>query len=401
MDIFILDNLLRPIDVVDEFVSIVWTERWQEKGDFELITLSTQANRKRFVFDTMIAIPDSKRVMRVNTVDETTDFEKGAVLKITGFEIVSVTEQRTALVISSFTGEILPSWDLYGWSPVSLLQYFFFSICLYGDLSADDVIPFLQAEGETLYPPGTIPEPTGEIEWSQKPASLYSAITDIAKAYDIGFRFYKDPNASKLYFEAYTGSDRTSDQTTLNPVIFSDDMSNLQNTNQYSDNRAHFNVVRVVYIHKDEFDNDVTTTEIVSDPELAFSSGGFDRKVKLITVTNIPEDVVDISLYLQQLGQEELTKSRTVSVFDGEIDQSGDYLYERDYFLGDLVEVRGNNGGSAQMRVVEQIIKEDDEGRSSYPSLVTKTSINPGTWASWKYDVEWVEMGSGEYWANQ
>lgn len=402
MDIFILDTLLRQIDVVDQFVSLIWTERFAEMGDFELVTLSTSANRKRFVFDTMLTISASKRVMRVETIEETVDFDSGAVLKIKGREFVSITEQRTAVSISPFTGLIRSSWDVHGWDPVGLIQYFFFTICLYEELSPDDTIPFLQEEGEGLYPPGTIPIPSsGGITWEQKPASLYSAMTDVAKAYDIGFRLYKDPNASKLYFEAYTGSDRTSAQTTLPPVIFSDDMSNLQNTNEYSDNTQYYNVVRVVYIYKDETESEVTISEVVSAPEMAFSSGGFERKVKLLVVTSIPEDTLDIPAYLQELGNQELTKSQTVSVFDGEIDQTGDYLYERDYFLGDLVEVRGNNGGAAYMRVVEQIIKEDANGISSYPSLITKTSINPGTWASWKYDIEWSAMGSEEYWSNQ
>lgn len=401
MDIFILDALLRPIDIIDEFVSIIWTERFAEMGDFELVTLSTPSSRKRFVFDTMISIPDSKRIMRVETIEETIDFDKGAVLKIKGREFVSILDQRTAIRISPTTDLILAVWSLYGWTPKDLIDLMVFSICYNGDLSADDVIPFLQLEG-TLYPPDTIPEPApGGIEWAQKPASLYSAITDIAKAYDIGFRLYKDPNASKLYFEAYVGSDRTTAQTDLAPVIFSQDMSNLQNTNEYNDNTKQFNAIQVIYFHKDEFDNDITTSVMVTDPELSFSTSGFDRKVKIISVTQVPEDVEDVEIYLAQLGEGELMKSTPSSVFDGEIDQNADFVYERDYFLGDLVEVRGNNGGVAYMRVVEQIIKEDASGKSSYPSLINKISINPGTWRSWKYDVEWSAMGSGEYWENQ
>jgi hypothetical protein len=403
MDVFILDVLLRPIDVVDNFVSILWTERYAEKGDFELVTLSTPDNKRRFVFDTMLSIPDSKRVMRVTTIEETIDYEEGAVLKITGVEITQIFEERTACEISIFDGLINSVWWMVGLSPKELMEYFVYNICYAGGLSDDDIIPFLQPSG-SLYAPGTIPEPEpGGIEWSQKPATLYSALTDIAKAYDLGLRLYKDPDASKLYFEAYTGSDRTSVQTTLPPVIFSEDMSNLQNTTEFSTNVGHFNVVRVIYFHKDEFDNNITSSEVVEDPQVALSSGGFERKVKILTITSVPEELleVDVPAYLQRLGREELTKSRTLSVYDGEIDQQGDYVYERDYFLGDMVEVRGNNGGAAFMRVVEQIIKEDKAGKSSYPSLITKTSINPGTWASWKYDVDWALIGSTEFWSNQ
>lgn len=398
MDIYILDSLLRPIDVVDQFVSIIWTERFSEMGDFELVTLSTSANRKRFVFNTLISITESKRLMQVETIETTIDAEKGAVLKIKGREIVSLLDARTALRLIS--GEILPSWHLVGWTPGDLMRLMFSMICVTGELSVDDIIPFFQ-DGETLYPPGTIPEPADEIEWVQKPASLYVALKAIGDPYDLGFRLYKDPDAPKLYFDVYAGSDRTSVQTTLPAVIFSSDMTNLQNTNEFSDNSKHYNVIRVLYPHKDVSDNDVVTSVVVTDPELLLSNNGFERKVKILTITAIPDEVTDIPAFLTQAGNDELMKSRPTGVFDGEIDQNSDFVYERDYYLGDLVEVRGDNGAAGYMRVVEQIFKEDVTGQSSFPSLITKTFINPGTWSSWKYDVEWSAMGSGEYWDNQ
>src|SRR5690242_14324524 len=72
-------------------------------------------------------------------------------------------------------------------------------------LSAGDTIPFLNdqvANPVSLYPASNIPEPEpGGILWEQKLASVYSAVTDVCKAYDLGFRLYKDPNTATLYFE--------------------------------------------------------------------------------------------------------------------------------------------------------------------------------------------------------
>lgn len=403
MDIYILDALLRPVDIVDEFISIIWTERYNRMGDFELVLISSSANYKRFVLDTMISIPDSKRVMQVKTVEETIDVDQGHVLRIKGYELTSILNDRALVALSVGTGDPYPYYNLTGWTPMGLLEYFFFGICVWGDVDSDDVIPFVEDQYVPgLYPPSNIPQPLPvDPVWSQKPASVYSGVCDVSDAYDIGFRLYKDPNAARLFFEAYTGNDRTTAQLDYPPVIFSEDMANLQNTSEYSDNTKHANVVRVIYYHKNLADEDVTTSVVVTDPNLDPSGGGFDRKVKILNVTSVPDDVVDLELYLEQLGQEELMRARPISVFDGEIDEANDFTYEVDYFLGDLVEVRGRNGGAAFMRVIEQIIKEDSEGKVSYPSLVTKTSINPGTWASWKYDVAWSAMGSEEYWGNQ
>lgn len=419
MEIFILDALLRPIDLIDpdNYISMIWTERFAAKGDFELVTLSTNANRNRFVEDTLLMIPDSKRIMRVNTIDDTDDEERGATLTVKGYELVSILEQRVSASKASGTheGMLLAVTYFNGWTPLDLINDMVWRICIPTStwaLSPGDNIPFLNDWHTTpgsLYPPGDLPEPAPvDFVWGQKIDTLYNAVKDVADSYDVGFRLYKDPNATKLYFESYVGNDRTSRQTNFPPVVFSSDMANLQNTKEYKNNLAHFNLVIAVYVYKnpDEggYPPDLTLTGVAWDPDLDYTSGGFEQKSKYIPVTQLPDGMTDpyeIAAYLEQVAREDLTRSRPSDIFDGEVSQNSDFVYERDYNLGDLVEVRANNGGAAYMRVAEYIIKYDTNGKASYPSLETKTSITPGTWASWKYDVNWVDMGSGEYWNNQ
>lgn len=403
MDIFILDALLRQIDVVDEYISFIWTERWSSIGDFELVTIATPSNKYRFVPDTKLSITQSKRVMIVETVEETDDVENGSILKVKGRCLNSLIQKRVAARVSPITSLILNTWDTYGFSPMELLDLYFFSICYDGELSTGDIIPFVQLSG-SLYPAENIPDPyPSGIEYSLKPKDLYAALREICDAYDIGFRFYRDPNASKLYFEPTMGSDRTMAQTDFPPVTFSQDMANLIDTTEFTDYSNYYNAVQVIYFYKDDLDNDVTISEFVKAAELDFSEGGFDQKTKFLSVTQIPEDMllVDVPAYLIKLGQEELGRSRPVNLYDGEVAKNSLYVYEVDYNLGDIVEVRGNDGGTAYMRVVEQIFKCDSAGEAAYPSLITKSSILPGTWSSWKYDIEWSAMGSGEYWSNQ
>lgn len=412
MEIFILDALLRPIDVVDEYISFIWTERYAEKGDFELVALSTSANKRRFVLDTMISIPDSKRIMRIAKVEEKDDEDNGVVLTVKGFDLSFMLEQRVIAV--KLSGKFMPVTYFAGYTPIQLMNLMVRLMCIPASgqqISPGDVIPFLNdyvATPGSLYPASNIPQPApGGIVWEQKIAKLYTAITDLCKAYDLGYRLYKDPNSSKLYFEGYNGIDRTSNQTTFPPVIFSSDMNNLHNTTEYYENEKQYNVVVAIYEYKNPDEGGLpevlTIHEIVSDPQLVFSSGGFDQKTKFISITQLPGEVEfeDAPAYLIQLATEELNRCKPSYLYDGEIDQNSDFVYERDYNLGDIVEVRGNDGGAALMRVVEQIIKYDSNGKSSYPSLLTKESITPGTWRSWKYDVDWEDMGSGEYWNNQ
>jgi hypothetical protein len=404
MEVFILDTLLRRIDVVDEFVSLIWTERRKEKGDMELVVPSTLANRLRFVIDTYLSIEESKRIMRVETVEETVDLERGPVLRIKAYDLVSITEARPALErIDSST--ISPVWTFYGYTPGDIMRAMFDEICSEGTISMADIIPFINT-GPSIYPSDTIPEPEEEIDWIQKPTTLYAAIKELADIYDLGFRLYKDPDIASLYFNVYAGSDRTTRQTELPPVIFSADMENLQDTTELTDTSKSFNVVRVLYIRKNEPPEGEEAVDIVDSVQVVDSTvdpsvSGIHRRVKLHVVTSVPEEIADLGDYLYQLGVDELAKSRPLGVFEGEVNQYSQYVYERDYYLGDLIEIRGNNGAAGYMRVEEQIFAEDASGFRSYPAFTTNSFASPGTWRSWKYDVEWQAMGSEEYWSNQ
>lgn len=405
MDIFILDVLLRRIDVVDEYISFLWTERWNSMGDFQITTLATPNNKRRFVPQTKLSIAQSKRVMIIESVEEKDDIENGNVLTVKGRCLNSMLEKRVAAIYNPMTSLIATSWDTVGWTPKELLELYFFQICYSGEISSGDIIPYLQSQGTTsLYPVENITDPWPvDFQWSTKPEDLYTALQDVCSAYGVGFRFYKSPTDSKLYFESMMGSDRTTQQVTYPPVIFSYDMVNLIDTTNLVDVSKYYNAVLVVYFYKDALDVDTTMSVWVESSDLTLSERGFDQKTKFLSVTQVPEDIapVDIPAYLTQLGQEELGRSQSVNVYDGEISKTATYVYETDYNLGDIVEVRGNDGGTAYMRVAEQIFSSDSSGDSVYPSLITKSFINPGTWASWKYNIEWSAFGSDEYWSTQ
>src|ERR1043165_84969 len=170
MDILILDDQIRPIDIVDEYISLIWTERWDEMGDFQLVTLSTPSNRNRFLPDVQICISQSRHIMVVETVEEKIDVENGSVLNIKGRDLLCVTEKRLAVSKHPTTHEILPVWAHYGFSPKDLILRKMKAICFASDIDSDDNIPYLQGPEleESLYPADTIPEPSpGGIEWAQ------------------------------------------------------------------------------------------------------------------------------------------------------------------------------------------------------------------------------------------
>lgn len=402
MELLVLDALLRPIAVVDQFKSTIWAERRAKKGDIHIVTLSTPSNRSLFIAGVHIAQNNSRRVMEIETVVEEVNDDGVTVLDIKGREISKVLDARPAL--KAVVGGVEKTWLISAMTPANVMRYIFNQVCVIGTVGAADVIPYYTVG--TDYPASTIPEPAELIEWEQQPDSVGAALEEIAGIYDLGFRLYRDPNVhATLYFDVYAGSDRTSAQTTLPAVIFSHDLENLQNTTDFSDISNVYNVVRVLYTFTTpapvEGDPDVeeTLTFEVYDSEI--SPEGFSRRVKILVVSSVPEDVADVGLFLIQAGWDELMKHRPVSAFDGEVAQNSQYVYERDYYMGDLVELRSSTGGTAYMRVEEYIFVQDEQGERSYPTFSTNKYKEPGTWSSYKYDVDWNLFPPDEDWADQ
>jgi hypothetical protein len=394
MEVYILDSLLRREIVVDEFVSLVWAERFREIGDFELVLHSTPTNRTIFTTGKRLVHNESVRVMTVETVEDTIDSENRRLLKVKGRSLEAILEDRAAMKTTNFiTGD--EKWHLTG-LPKAIAEQMFTDICVTGTLSANDVIPFLG--GSALFPADTIAAPTESIDWYQDPASLFNAIKEICDIYDMGLRLVRNPNTGQLQFNIYTGSDRTRQQTSLAPVIFSPELENLQNTTELSTISKTKNCAYVLTEVEGSFYYQLVYDDYV-DPNVE----GFERHVLMLRVTleddeitTIPDSINDA---LQRRGKDELTKHRSFTAFDGEISRQSQYMYGVHYHLGDLVGMQNSDGLVNNMRVTEQIFSSDAEGDRAYPTLAINTFIEPGSWESWGFEV-WEDLGM-ETWADQ
>lgn len=392
MEAYILDSLFRRDQVVDKFESLIWTERFNEIGDFELKLHSTLENRSRFPAGTRLAINESHRVMTVETVEDTSDSDGRRVLILKGRSLENVLENRVARnSIDDLT--ITPKWILTG-TPVNIAKKIFRDVCITGLCSTRDIIPNV-LEGPGVYAEDTIEEPSGIITAEIEPSSVYSAIKQLGDLYDFGFRLIRNYDTSQLYFDVYMGSDRTTAQSLLPSVVFSPNLDNLKNTTELTTMATYKNVACVL--------TPVGTVFVYPDDVIPELVTGFDRHVLWIKADDITDsDPAIASARAVQRGREELAKNRRLSAFDGEINQNNAYKYGRDYDLGDLVEWQNTDGFINQMRVTEQIFVSDKEGDRSYPTLSINKFITPGSWSAWDYLQEWEDLDpSPETWADQ
>lgn len=383
---YTLDDQFRKDAVIEEFESFIWTERFNDAGDFQIVIKSTYQSRTLLTPGTWITKKGSYYVMQIQTVSDQTDDTGVRNLTITGASMESLLEDRVAMPAVTDT-TTTPAWVLTD-TPGNICRYIFEQICVVGLISTLDTIPFY-TEG-TLLPVGSIEEETEEITVSTQPDTVFNVIQKICQTYFLGFRLVRNGEQSEIYFEIYTGNDLTSDQTANTPVIFDPDLDNLEAVTTLSSTAL---IKTVAYVFA------TNGSAIVYGVGADSTASGDGRHVLLVNSSNSADASEDLDAALQSEGLLALTACRQVYQFDGELPQTIPYVYGRDYNLGDLVEERDSDGIGNQMIVTEQIFSADDTGERAYPTLTIKEVITPGTWVAFDPTKDWTDEDETVVWA--
>lgn len=380
MELFILDSLFKRKTIIEDYISLVWAERFNDLGDFTVVIPSNYANKALYKPGLYFGINKSDRIMKLETVEDAEeDGEK--TLTLSGRSIELIFERRVVWSSNAALGED-PKWTVSG-TPKDIIHN-----TVAGQIAtsswAPNNIPNLLTN-LSWYPEDTIIPPAETIAVSiTKPTSLYNYVKDIAKNYGLGFRIYKGPQSNDyIYYNTYSGSDRSLGQTAIPPVIFSFDLENLNSLSILKSVEKQFYGCYV--FSKYGFDAVYVNDYDESTP------AGLNRSIFSIDVTEPDELTTDPQrqAYRIQKGIEALVSAQDIFVIDGEISQNSQYIYGTDYFLGDLVDMRDDTGAINRMRVTEQIFTDDSNGEKAYPTLASEMLIAPGTWAALGATLTW------------
>lgn len=389
MELYTLDSLLRRRDVIDTWVSLIWTERYAAEGDFSLVLAADNTARRLLQANTMLALRGSDRVMIVKTMEDKVSSEGEAILTIKGVSLESILRDRFIKKSLSNT-TVEKTWDAWDF-PGNVIREMFQLVVLNGIINNNDWIPYIQP-GQIMYPTPSIPESEVAIRVHLEPQSLYQATKDLCEAHDMGFRLTRQGDNSKLFYQVYTGNDLTTQQTVRPAMVISTDLENMRDVTEFT---TFAGVKNVAYVFSP------VGYEIVYADGVDSSIYGFDRQVMVVNATDITDtDPVIASERMITKGREELAKVRGTFAFDGEIDPYLEKVYGVDYNLGDLITAQSPNGSVNGMKITEQIFVSDREGERSYPTLSLRSVINSDSWLAWDFNQVWADLGS-ESWNDQ
>lgn len=473
MELYVLDDQLRRSTVIDNFVSLLWTERFNDVGDITLNIHSTLASRNLLTAGTYLAMNRSNRVMKIDTVEDKQNGDGSKTLVCTGTSLENLLSERVARDTMVGGESAHPKWVITD-QPADIVRFIFEKIMIDGVLDLGDKLPFYAAGN--LYPTDTLAEPADTVEASLSVQDVLSAVRTVCQTYDIGFRICRNNDDSELFFNVYSGNDRTSGQSVFPAVIFAPVLDNLHNSSYLTSSKQYKNTAYVfspddtAKVYESGVDpsvegfarrvllveaSDITYPDRAEIPAYTVSSAqeeavkvaqGLDTTTQfqsdsLAKITKMKrllgQDLVNINTVLGLVGTlltapqiaditaarntstaynpdeddaiealliargiQELKKYNNITAFDGEIPQTGTYKYDFNYFLGDITEVRNQDGVVNNVRVTEQIFSQDASGEKSYPTLSSRLVITPGVWAAVSNAEQWGLLDDSVHWAD-
>jgi hypothetical protein len=324
--------------------------------------------------------------MQIDTVNDATDQNGVRLLTVVGRSFEKILEDRVAISALADTTTV-PNWVLTG-TPRAIIQELFDAICVRCVIDQGDRLPYYTFG--TLLPTGNLSEPTDIITVTLQPQSLLSVITQLAQQFMYGFRFVKEGETGRLYFEIYMGNDVTLNQSIYPPVIFDPALDNLSQVSSLASTATYKNIAYVIAAN-----GSAMVYAATGDP----TSSGADRRVLLVSSSNNNPAGPDLNIALQAEGQLALAAQRPLYAFDGQLPANTQYIYGKDYNLGDLVEERNQDDQGNRMVVTEQIFASDNTGETAYPTLSLLDTIIPGSWNAWRPAIQaWQDVPTTLKW---
>lgn len=351
MELMTLNTEFEAIYIVDTFESLIWTDRYDEAGDFELYQAMDLELLKYIKQDYYFRNDESEHGMIIEQIRVASDTENGNKLIVTGRSFESLLDRRIIWGQKIYKGNLQDA--IHSMLDESIIA----------PKITDRRIPnfVFKASDDPAITSLTIDaQYTGD--------NLYDIISNLCIKNRIGFKITLNEQ-NQFVFQLYAGKDRSYNQTKNPYVIFSPAYENIVNSNYLESKKGLKNVTLVA----GEGEGASRRTAIVG------SASGLERRELFTDARDISSDIgedeqltpAEYAKQLKQRGSENLAENVFVTSFEGEVEATKMFIYGTDFFIGDIVEVENEYGHEGQAYISEFVISQSDEGIYTYPTFKT------------------------------
>lgn len=351
MEFTVFDTDLNAVFVMDTYKSAIWTERYQQCGDFEIYTPVRNDILDNIKQGYYLQRRDSEIVMIVEKILIESNIENGNSITIAGRSLESILDRRIVWKQATISGDLqngiktlLEESIISPTNSDRKIDNFIF------ESSNDPIITNLRIDAQY----------TGD--------NLYDIVCKLCEETGIGFKITLNKN-KQFVFKLYAGINRSYNQVDNPYVVFSPNFENIINSN-YLESRL---LLKNVTLIGGEGEGAARKyTEIGT-------GRGLNRRELFTDARDISSDVGDGKVLtsteyiaqLQQRGKEKLAEHTNIVSFEGQIETSAMFRCGEDFFNGDIVQIANEYGHEVAVRITEIVVSEDEGGISIYPTFKT------------------------------
>lgn len=353
MNLVVLDKQFGAVGIIDVFESLVWTDRYNEAGQFELYTSMDPNIFLTIASGYFIKMEKSEHIMVIEAIEIRTDVETGNKLVVTGRSLESILDRRVVLgqtiidgSLQDAIGQLLTENAIDSSQPNRNFPNMVFTA------SMDPIITALALKAQY-----------------DIPDYLYTVITGLCMFNKIGYKITLS-ETDQMVFQLYNGANRSYDQATNPYVVFSPEFDNLLSSNSFTTDRFKKTITFVRGDtssgppHVIPFGSEVPTG--LDKRELYTDATDLSKFVEG-TTTELP--VLEYLEQLKERGRQDLREWKRIDTFDGQAQTTTGFSYGIDYFLGDIVQFANEYGIGGKARITEVVYSVDSRGEYFYPTF--------------------------------
>lgn len=350
MDVFVLNQSFETIAIIDDYESLIWTDRYFEYGDFELylpmqISLLTSLQKDNYLY-----IRDSEHMMIIEDFEITTDTETGSRLMVTGRSLESILDRRIVWGQKTYSGTIH-----------AVIKQMITDAIISPSVSARKIDNFIFQDSSDE----SVNDVSIEVQFTGD--NLYDAISLLCQTVGAGFQITLD-SSNNFVFNLYSGQDRSYDQDDNPYVVFSPSFENIIDSRYLETNSNYRNVTLVA----GEGEGSARKTVTVG------AGSGLTRREVFTDARDISTQTengtLTTSQYNAQLterGNENLQEYTASTAFEGKAETTRMFKYGEDFFMGDIVQIANEFGMEGRAYITAIIRSQNEQGFAVYPTFET------------------------------
>lgn len=349
----------QPDTVVENYKSLIWTERYLAAGDFELVTADIAKTRNLLPLGSMVSLKGSTdcKIVESHVIDR--DPDGASKLTVTGRSFETFFENRVAhegqYGMFQINEQAPPTYDWNLATTGEAASKYAYEIINYRSGESGDSVTYIPNVICTVASNATLASGKPRRYIKVKIGTVYERVLEILAMDDLGIRtILPGVGQTNLTINIYAGNDESTD------VILSASAGHFENLSYAWSIRDYKNAA----IAHSEWDWIYAS---------GTSGSGLDRRMGWVDATDIRHNASPGAnadeKELQSRAASYLRQHKELATFEGEVSSDIPYKYMKDYFLGDIVRVVADYGMNQKMRVTEYIRIEDESGEKAYPTL--------------------------------